>query len=244
MQNDDFLCFGHVTTERCVATPLWPIPDDFTLNNVFQVSQRKPTHKVWFRMSLKLLHLPCIFAREKCSTEFDCFRKLSRVVPVSAAPYITICPRYIKFKYLEEREKHFTPILTSYLSFIYTNQYLPFRWILALFLAVSSGFFKNSHDWISFVCTAREWSNPTWRRPGHVTSLRWRRCALPGLVSTNESTVPGDLGPRTNQRPGQRLAENALSGLFPVLLLRLPVRDRAREVLNRVRAWHSPPRQR
>ena len=127
MQNDDFLCFGHVTTERCVATPLWPIPDDFTLNNVFQVSQRKPTHKVGFRISLKLLHLPCILAQEKCSTRFDCFRKLSRVVPVSAAPYITICPRCIKFKYYEDREKHFTPILSSHQSFIYTNQYLPFR---------------------------------------------------------------------------------------------------------------------
>ena len=148
-------------------------------------------------------------------------------MPVTAAPYITICPRNIKFKYLEEREKSVTNFLNSNHSIVCINQCLPFKWILSLFLLVFSRFFKKSHDWISFVCTAREWSNPTWRRPGHVTTVRWRRCVLPGLVSTNESTVPGDLGPGTNQRPESKLAENALSGLFPVPLLRLPVRDRA-----------------
>ena len=59
---------------------------------------------------------------------------------------------------------------------------------------------------------------------------------LPGLVSTNEITVPGDLQVLANQRPVTELAENALSGLFPVLLLLLPEQE--------LRSWTGPDTER
>ena len=145
------------------------------------------------------------------------FRSCQWLVPVSAAPYITICPRYLKFKYLEQKwlkndeqtwrlhsnasiftfEVNFGPISSGFLADFSNNLTTNFHSSAQLGMIQSNMAEPRSRDHgaVTSLCAARARLDQSAHSPGWSSGLDQSEASVWACWKCTLGAVPGASSP-------------------------------------------------